>query len=116
MTDYPTVSKIDDVRTPERSEYERYVDVWFTNGAKVRHVVDEQGRMLEQVFRADDPSTVWDDIVVERFGMSSEDIDEYVITWLDVTLDDMRSGVFESWDVSLIVGESTSSPTNVQYE
>lgn len=111
----PTIRRIDDKRNPPRDEYQRYVDVWFTNGVKVRHVVDNHDQYFTQVFHPDDHDTVWDDILIEQDFEVSE-LDEYLVVWLDVTTNELQRESSEDWTTKMITMEDRASVTNVQYE
>lgn len=111
-----TVTRVDDVRNPQREAYRRYIDVYFSNDSKVRHVVENNGQYLEQAFIPDDHDTVYDDHVVVRDGFDPTDLDEYVTTWLDVTLDEARNKNTSTWPLNVLTRTEQASPTNVRYE
>lgn len=112
MTDEITISDIRRKPNPDRDEYEQYIDVVFSNGVKVRHVVDTDGQYLEQVFNANNWDTVWDDVLVE--DNFDGNLDEYVMVWLDVTMESLNDAG-ESWDMKIIRGDITASPTNIRH-
>ena len=111
----PTITGIDDERNPDRDEYERFIDVWWSNGTRTRHVVDEHGQYIEQAFHSSDQNTVWDDFLIET-EFDPQQLDEYVVVWLDVKLDKLQRDELNDWSTQMIRENGRGSASNVRYE
>jgi len=111
----PTIVDIDDANSPERDEYQRYIDVWFSNGTRIRHVVDQDGRYIEQAFDSNDHDAVWDDFVIED-NVDPTVLDENVMVWLEIVTEELEREETSDWSALMIRENGTASPTNVAYE
>jgi len=114
MTGKITITKYDRVSNPDHPDYQAYIGVMFSTGVYVRHTVVTDNQYLIQVFMPDDYDSVYDDICVEDY-LDTDNLDEYVSVWLDVTLEELNDGDVQSWDQKLITGDKSSSPTNVRF-
>lgn len=111
----PTIAGIDTVNSPERDEYQRYIDIWFSNGTRIRHVVDQHGRYIEQAFDSNDHDSVWDDFEITD-NIDPAALDENVMTWLRIVTEELEREETADWSAQMIRENGTASPTNVVYE
>ena len=82
----PGISKIETTTRVSPEEYPAVV-IWFDNGAKLRYV-NQNGTVLKEVFKADDPDSVYEsyDISVDPESMQEaalESIAEYINIYRD---------------------------------
>lgn len=111
------ITKIETGDDPTHETYTRRASVWFDTGGRIRFVETADGRILEQTFLADDPHSVWDDVVITEEGRDDYDFDAVFVTSLEVLFEYLRRGEYAGdWALEQIAGERGASPTNVEYE
>lgn len=92
MTDV-SVESIDYVPDPERRDYQQYIDVQFSNGATVRHAIEEDGSYFEEVQRGETR-----DGKVLGTDVDPEQLPDIVDEWIQGTLEAIEDGETRRWD------------------
>lgn len=112
MSENITVTNVRRNYNPSHEKYAAYVEVDFSTGVRVRHALATDGRYLEQIFLAEDYDSVYDDALIED-DFDVNDLDGYVLEWMDVTMEEINSVSGSSWDQFMIRNEESPSATNL---
>jgi hypothetical protein len=98
-----TVVGTDHVESPDRRDYQQYIDVRFDNGAVARHAFDGDSRYLIEIHRPPDGSARDGRVVARDTG--SDELPEVVDEWVRDVAECIESGDVGRWDVEAVLGE-----------